>query len=212
MSLPVVDPPRLADADRDETDTANVAAVVLAAGRGSRYDGGNKLLASVDGASVVRCAVETVLESRVETTTVVLGYQRERVRDELDGLPIEFITNARYDEGQATSVSAGIAAVSADADAVLVFLGDMPFVSPESTDDLLAAYWSGQGDALAAAFEGQRGNPVIFDRAYFESLTEIDGDVGGRGILRSEGVLVETGDPGVVHDVDTPADLDPPFR
>lgn len=212
MSRPVVEPPRPSDENPGRDEGVHVAGVVLAAGRGSRYDDGNKLLATVDGSPVVRHAVETVRESPVEDVTVVLGYESGRVRKALDGLVVEFVNNPQFEAGQSTSVRVGVEATPQQADAMLVYLGDMPFVSSRSVTDLLGAYRAGYGDALAAAYEGQRGNPVVFDRTYFEALAAVEGDVGGRKILTQEGVLVETGDPGVIHDVDRPADLDPSFR
>ena len=89
-------------------------------------------------------------------------------------------------------------------------LGDMPDVVPSSVDALIDAYGAGAGDALAAAHEGERGNPVLFDARHFDDLADVDGDVGGREILLDgdASALVETGDPGVVRDVDVPGDLD----
>ena len=84
----------------------------------------------------------------------------------------------------------------------------MPCVDPETVDVLGRAYAAGAGQILAASVDGQRGNPVLFDRAYFESLSELQGDVGGRSMLTEseDAALVATGDPGVVQNIDRPAD------
>jgi molybdenum cofactor cytidylyltransferase len=101
-----------------------------------------------------------------------------------------------------------VAALS-DVDAVVIALGDMPRVDPRSMRALVRVYESGRASALAAACDGKRGNPVLFDRRYFDALTDVDGDTGGREILLEgeHSALVETGDPGVLRDVDTRADL-----
>ena len=202
MTLPVVDPPD--DAPRDDR---TVVGILLAAGESSRFDGGNKLLATIDGTPMVRRAAETLLQSRVSRVTVVLGHESDRVREALAGLDLDVVENPDYRTGQATSVRAGVAAAQG-ADAVLVALGDMPDVDPSSANALIDAYLAGRGDALAAAFEGERGNPVLFDERYVDDLASIQGDVGGRAILLDDGVLVETGDPGVLRDVDETADLE----
>lgn len=85
----------------------------------------------------------------------------------------------------------------------------MPFVSPASVEALIRAYEAGYGTGLAAAVDGQRGNPVLFDAQHFDSLTTLNEDIGGRYVLFEEAdtVLVETGDLGVRRDIDRPSDL-----
>lgn len=206
-ALPVID---LADLGPGHPRAdATVHGIVLAAGASERYGDRNKLLVNREDEPIVRRAARPLLEADLDGVTVVLGHEAERVRAALAGLPVSFRTNDRYREGQGTSVAAGVAtARERDADAVLIALGDMPDVSAVAIDRLLDAYRAEAGSALAAAFEGQRGNPVIFDRRHFEVLAELEGDRGGREILLSadEAAIVETADPGVLRDVDRPDD------
>ena len=204
--LPVVDPAGLAPATR----AGPVVGVLLAAGEGERFGGENKLLAPVDGEPVVRRAARTLVESDVDEPTVVVGFEAGRVRAALVDLGLAVVENPAYDRGQATSVRAAVgAARAAGAAAVLVALGDMPWVAPSSVDAVVAAYRAGAGDVLAAAVDGERGNPVLFDARYFDALADVEGDVGGRDLLleADAAALVETGDPGVRRDVDEPGDL-----
>jgi len=187
---------------------ASVHGVVLASGTSDRYGGRNKLLVSLDGDPIVRHAVRTLCTT-LDGLTVVLGHDADRVRSALSDLPVSFVVNDRYREGQGTSVATGVAAArTRGADAVLIALGDMPHVAPDSIARLLEAYRAGAGSALAAACEGERGNPVLFDIQHFDALAGLDGDRGGRDILLSAGdaALVEMGDQGVLQDIDEPAD------
>ena len=208
-TLPVVDPPAtVADPVRE----GPVAGVLLAAGTSSRFGDRNKLLADLDGMPLVRHAATTLREAQVDPLVVVVGEDADRVRRALDGLDAVVVDNPAYERGQATSVRAGVRALAdtgTDVAGAVFALGDMPFVAPASVDALVAAYRAGEGAALAAAHEGQRGNPVLFDARYFDALADIDGDVGGREILLEgeASVLIETGDPGVLADVDTDEDL-----
>lgn len=202
MTLPVVSPPF------DTPDDApSVAGVLLAAGTSDRYGDRNKLLATHDGDPLVRGAARTLLASPVDPVIVVVGHEADRVAAALDGLDVQCVHNDAYATGQASSVREGVRAVPDRADAVVVALGDMPVVAPATVDLLVDAYAAGVGDALAAAHDGRRGNPVCFDRRFFDALTDVTGDVGGRSILLDHGTLVETGDPGVRRDVDEPSDL-----
>jgi len=201
-ALPVCSPPFRA------TRSATVAGVVLAAGTSSRYGDANKLLARVDGERIVTRSIRTYLDAAVDSVVVVVGHEAEQVRTSLpEGVRV--VRNPDYADGQASSVRTGIGAV-ADADAAVVGLGDMPFVRPETVSLLVRAHRAGAGDPLAAAFDGQRGNPVCFGRQWFDALRDVDGDTGGREILFTapDAALVETGDPGVRRDIDRPDDLD----
>lgn len=220
--LPVVDPPD-EDVEPEERE-ATVAGVLLAAGTSSRFGDENKLLAEVEGEPIVRRAARALLDSRADPVVVVVGYEAGRVRSALSGLPVSFVENPDYAAGQATSVRAGVRALREaeeadqveggdgidEVDAVLFALGDMPAVSPATIDALIDAFGAGAGDALAAAFEGERGNPVLFDARFLDALADVDGDTGAREILLGSetAALVETGDPGVRADVDTEVDLD----
>jgi molybdenum cofactor cytidylyltransferase len=217
--LPLVDPPtdgemkREAGENRERGDERAVAGVLLAAGTGSRFGDANKLLAGLDGEPIVRHAARTLVEAGVDPLVAVVGYEANRTAAALDGLPFTVVENDAYRAGQATSVRAGVRAVEdedADVSAAVFALGDMPRVDPASVRALVDVYRSGAWTALAAAVDGERGNPVLFDRIHFDALADVSGDRGGRRILLSSdgSALVETGDPGVRRDVDTPADLD----
>ena len=204
-SLPVRSPPFR------PTRAASVAGVVLAAGTSSRYGTVNKLLARIDGDPVVARALRPYLDAGLDPVVVVVGYDHERVRDALPG-GVTVVHNPEYADGQASSVRTGIDAVTGTADAAVVGLGDMPFLRTETVRVLGRAFRAGAGDPLAAAVDGERGNPVCFGERWFADLRAVDGDVGGRDLLLSapDAALVETGDPGVRRDVDRPEDLPSP--
>jgi molybdenum cofactor cytidylyltransferase len=204
--LPVRSPPFETD---EPASPAQVAGVLLAAGTSTRFGDDNKLLATLDGDPLVRHAARTLRDASVAPVVVVVGHEADRVRDALAGLDVRFVANDAYAEGQSTSVRVGIDAPDATVDAAVVALGDMPFVDPETVETLIAAYDACVGDAVAAAHDGQRGNPVLFDRRFFPDLTTVEGDVGGRQILleRDGTACVAVADSGVRRDVDEPGDL-----
>jgi molybdenum cofactor cytidylyltransferase len=205
------DPPADADERDRSEETAAVGGVLLAAGRSTRFEGGNKLLAEVDGVPVVRRAAETLCRSAVDEVAVVVGHEAGRVEAALDGLDVSVLRNESYDEGQSTSVGTGVEVARRDGwDAVVFALGDMPFVRPGTVDALRTAYEAGDGTIAAAAYEGKRGNPVLFGAEHYDALSAVTGDRGGRRLIEEheDAALVETDDPGVVSDVDDEADLD----
>jgi molybdenum cofactor cytidylyltransferase len=211
MSLPVVTPPL--HAGEQEVESA-IAGVLLAGGTSSRYGDRNKLLESVadsergDEVPMVRRSAETLLAAGLDPVVVVVGHEADRVRDALDGLHVRFVENPDYEEGQGTSVAAGVRGLP-EVDAAVFALGDMPYVDGASVRKLVAAYEAGAGSALAAGYDGERGNPVLFDATHFPALAGRDADAGGKQVLLSadDAAVVETGDSGVRRDVDHPDDL-----
>jgi molybdenum cofactor cytidylyltransferase len=189
---------------------ASVHGVILAAGTSSRFGAENKLLCTLGGKPLVRHTAKKMVESNLNRVTVVLGYESDRVRTAVDDLKVTLKENEEYATGQSASVRVGIDHASdRGADAALVALGDMPWVDMETFNCLVEAYRRGVSDLIVAACDGQRGNPVLFDSRFFKSLMGVDGDVGGRALLfrTDTTAVVETGDPGVLQDVDQPSDL-----
>jgi molybdenum cofactor cytidylyltransferase len=219
--LPLVRPDRVAAGDPDATATDSpgdspdsaaprVAGVLLAAGTGSRFGDANKLLARLEGDPLVRHAARTLAEAGLSPLVAVVGFEADRVAAALDGLPFEVVENSAFRQGKASSIRRGVAALGPAVDAAVFALGDMPRVDPTTVRALVDVYDAGEWTALAAACERRRGNPVLFDHGHFDALRNVSGDRGGRETLLSgeRSALVETGDPGVRRDVDTPEDLD----
>jgi molybdenum cofactor cytidylyltransferase len=188
------------------------AAVVLAAGGSSRMGDTNKLLANVGGRPIVRHVVEVLVDLPLEPVVVVVGHQAEAVRAALAGLPVRFVTHGDWEAGMGTSVSAGVAATADQADAVLVALGDMPWLSADDVRALLDAFdpRSGRGICVPVR-DRKRGNPVLWASRYFAALQTLEGDVGGRHLLNTfvdDVCEVAVSGEGVLMDVDTPEALE----
>ncbi len=180
--------------------TRRVAALVLAAGRSTRMGGPNKLIAEISRRPLVRIPV-----------IVVTGHQRDQVEAALEALPVRLVHNPDFAQGLGTSLKAGIAAVPADADGVVVCLGDMPQVDAGLIDRLIAAFDPERAALVVVpTFEGKRGNPVLWSRRFFPDLMTIEGDVGARHLIgRYPEAVVEVPVDGkaTLVDIDTPEAL-----
>lgn len=192
-----------------------IAAVVLAAGRSSRYRaaGGaepTKLVATLDGEPLVRSVVSAALASRASPVVVVIGHAAAEVQAALEGLDIAFAPNPDYASGLASSLRTGIAAVSTSAAGALVLLGDMPGVTAAAIDSVIAAFLERpEASAAVPVTQGRRGNPALIGRALFAAVTRLEGDEGARRVLGAAEGVVEIPFEGeaTAADIDTPADL-----
>jgi molybdenum cofactor cytidylyltransferase len=186
-----------------------VAAIVLAAGKSSRM-GGNKLLEDVAGKPMIRHAVEAVVASQVQRTIVVTGRDAPQVTAALAGLPHTEVYNRHFADGLSTSLQAGLMELG-EADAALIVLGDMPRISTDVINKLIAAFNPAEHRAICVpVFGGKRGNPVLWSARYFEAMKDLTGDKGARELLNdfSEDVIeVAMPDDAVLDDIDTPEAL-----
>ena len=194
---------------RGEAEAAppRLAGLVLAAGRSRRMGERNKLLAKLDGIPMVARVVDNLLSTRLDPVLVVTGHEPEAVRAALRGRPVKTVENPRFAEGLSTSLVAGVEALDEAVDGVLVALGDMPFMSPEDLARLLDAFVPDAPGIYVPVQGGQRGNPVLFSRAFFAEMTAVSGDRGARKLIDAHPEAVRevpVGAEGIHIDVDTP--------
>jgi molybdenum cofactor cytidylyltransferase len=185
------------------------AAVVLAAGL-SRRMGQAKLLLPLEGRPIVRHAVEGVRAAGLDPVLVVTGPDPAAIEAALTGLDVRIVVNPAPEAGQAGSVRAGVAALPAVVDTVLIALGDQPGLAPDVIPALLAAHRASGRPIVAPRYQDGPGNPVLFDRAIFPELLALEGDRGARPVVARDPARVEwvALDWPMPPDVDTPADYE----
>jgi molybdenum cofactor cytidylyltransferase len=196
--------------------TSEIAAIILAAGRSTRFAGDQpettKLVADLHGKPLVRHVADTALGSAARPVIVVTGHARELVQDALAGLPLKFVHNKDYATGLASSLRIGIAAVPASASGAIILLGDMPLVAADLIDQLVRRFeQSSEADAIVPVTKGRRGNPVLLARSLFPAAAQLTGDEGARRLLQQSGIhvvdIAVSGD-AASADVDTPEALE----
>jgi molybdenum cofactor cytidylyltransferase len=196
--------------DPEPGDQPPVAAIVLAAGQGSRM-GGGKMTAVYAGKPLVRHAHDAIAASRASPVLTVVGHDAAAVSAALAGVDTAIVVNPRYADGMASSLKAGVAALPNTAAGALVLLGDMPLVTPAILDRLIAAFAARPtAKAVVPVVAGRRGNPILIGRALFPEVMKLDGDIGARRLFDAAGegvVEVPLDDGAVLTDVDTPEAL-----
>jgi molybdenum cofactor cytidylyltransferase len=189
--------------------SARIGALLLAAGQARRM-GRNKLVQPFRGMPLIRHSALALIRAELDPIIVVTGPEAEPIETALGGLPLCFVHNPRSEEGLSRSLICGLDALGA-ADAGLIALGDMPLVRPETIRDLGAAYDRAGGRLICVpVHEGIQGNPVLWGLDFFGELRTLSGDKGAKALRARHGdkvALLETSDPGVLIDIDTPEDL-----
>jgi molybdenum cofactor cytidylyltransferase len=186
------------------------SAVVLAAGLSSRMQGQHKLLLPVDGQPAVRRTVSALAAAGPEEIVVVTGFRGRAVMEALVDLPVTFQSNPRYEEGQMTSVAAGVAALRAPCSVVLVCLADQVLLEAADYRELIDAFAAmSSGSILIPVFNGQRGNPVAFSASYAAEVISGHVNPGCRKLIAEhpdEVFIHEAAHDRFVIDMDTPED------
>lgn len=173
-----------------------VAAVVLAAGRGSRLDATDLpkplLPWQPEGTLVGRAVACALAAQTVQEVVVVTGYRAAEVQAALADQPVRDVFNPEWASGQGSSVAAGVRALSPHTRAALFLLADQPTVQPATLDALVHAQRAALAPVVAPVYaDGQRGNPVLFDQTTFAELGALTGDTGGRAVLERYGDAVQ---------------------
>ena len=168
--------------------------------------GDHKLLAQWRGMPLVAHVIDAIAAAGLPPPIVVLGTRADAIRAALSGRAADFVLATDHAEGLAHSLRAGLAAVPAAWDAVLVCLGDMPRIDPA----LLARLAAADGDVALPVWQGKRGNPVRWGRRHFAALMALEGDVGGKAVLAGltmPPTEIGASDDAIFDDIDTPQAL-----
>jgi len=191
---------------------SRIGVVVLAAGQSTRFVARTpKLLTIVDGAPLVRHAVNAAIDAGVGDVVVVTGHRSDAVAAALADLPARIVDEPRSAEGMAISLRRGVSALMT-ADAVMITLGDVPDVLPTAYRRI-AARWRVTGAAIVVPrYAGPRvpSHPTLFAASLFDDLLALQGDVGARSVIarHSSKVVEEPLAWPAPRDVDTREDLD----
>ncbi len=234
--------------------TGKITAVVLAAGQSTRFGANNKMLAIWNGKPVFRHTLDAITGSDVDEILLVTGHQRQLLLDALPTTlqtdanhavsttlysnesgqeqQLTVLHNAHFAEGLASSLRTAISFLTtrdkppevAQTQAVLVCLGDMPAISSNTYDQLIAAWRTSNeeqneqedGEASRACafipkYHQRTGNPVLLTSSLFDNLLSLTGDSGARKLLASSpGIVqhIDVDDAAVLLDIDTPAELE----
>jgi molybdenum cofactor cytidylyltransferase len=182
-----------------------IVGILLAAGSARRF-GGEKLAARLGDATPLGVAALASLVPAVDAVVAVVRPGDAALAGALSARGARISACPEADEGMGASLAWGVRAAPVAAGWVIA-LADMPWVQPQTVAAVVAALRSGAAIA-APEYRGQRGHPVGFAAVHYPQLAALSGDEGAKRLLAAGPVsLVATEDPGVLRDVDTPADL-----
>lgn len=196
----------------DARDAHRIGAIVLAAGRSSRFEGGHKLLADAGGMPLVRRAVTAVADSTADDIVLVTGGEAEAIRAAAGDGRWRTIHNPLFFDGLSASIRTGLAALPPGTAGSLIVLADMPGITSALIDRVLAAARANPAAIVhPLGPDGTQGHPVFWPSSLFRDLDALRGDSGAKSLLKAHAarvVTIDAGEADALSDIDTAADLD----
>lgn len=185
-----------------------VAGLVLAAGCSRRF-GSDKRCARLSSGQTLLAASLALPCAQLEEVWMVLRPEDDSTAL---GVPsqVQVIRSADSELGMGHSLASGVLHISqvAMANAIAVFLGDMPWIGADSLGYLLAQ--ASPEHIVVPTFKEQPGHPVLFGRRFWPALQGLTGDAGAKSVLGANPQAVRylpLNDPGILRDIDVPQSL-----
>lgn len=194
-------------------DEANnsIGIIVLAAGASGRMQEPKQLL-EFQGVTLLRRAVETAVESVYKPVVVVLGANFEKMKAEIEDLPIDICFNEDWQSGLSSSIKSGIEnllKIAPDVAASIITLADQPFVTAKHLNLFAEKFFQSNNPVIAAGYNETCGVPALFSREIFDEFSALSGDTGAKVIIEKHRASAATINlPEASRDIDTPQDFE----
>ena len=190
-----------------------ISGILLAAGESRRMQGAFKPLLKWGKRTVIGECVHQMRNSQLAEIFVVLGHREMEIRQTLSGSGVQYAINENYQRGMLSSVKAGLALVSPNADAALFALVDQPMITKDVIDTLIYAFVEGEKGVALPTYKGKRGHPVIISAKYFEDVMQLD-EASPEGMRQfiaahpNDTLEVPVDTTAVIEDIDLPEDYE----
>lgn len=188
----------------------SIGIIVLAAGASGRMKEPKQLL-RFEEKTLLRRAVETAVQSIYKPVTVVLGANFEKMKAEIEDLPINICFNEDWQSGLSSSIKIGLEnllQIAPNIAASVITLADQPFVTANHLNLFAETFYQSKSPIIAAEYNKTIGVPALFSRQIFDDFNELSGDTGAKMIIEKHRQrLLTINLPEAAFDIDTPQDF-----
>lgn len=171
-----------------------ISGIILGAGASQRF-GEPKQLLPFAGTTLLGWVVSQAQQAiDLDEVVVILGRAAGEIRERVDFGDAKVVENLVFSEGCASSYRAGIAAIDAHAEAIMIILGDQPGITPEIINTLADEWRHSNAPIALCSYQGRKGHPMIFARSFFDQLEVLHGDKAAWKLVDANSAVVN-----VVH-------------
>lgn len=186
-----------------------ISGIILAAGSSKRM-GRQKLLLPFRGSTILENVIETITTCE-SIEEVLLVYEATEVIDRVKGYDLKAVYNPIAEEGQSTSVIAGVKSSNPKTKAYMFIMGDQPFINKDVVERLIGIWKQNTSSIIVPRYNGKNGMPTIFSEDFKKDLLNITGDKGGRDVIKANPdkvIYVDIDENMAGFDIDTPEDYE----
>ncbi len=194
-----------------------IAGLILAAGESKRFRPENKLLYKINGVSVLNHLLSAFLQSKLDTITIVVGYQKSEVIKNTDKLvrssniPTNFVENEEFRTGgMSSSIIKGLKSVI-NSDAVLITPADIPFIPTNVINSLINHYRRNNPKIIIPVCDQRKGHPILISSDLYHDVLSISEEQRGLKEIttkyRDYIEYLSFEEKGIIRDIDTKEDL-----
>lgn len=158
-----------------------ITGIIMASGFASRMNK-EKLLLEIDGIRIIERVIKAVKTSMVDE--IIMVCRKEELMKLGEEYGIKIILNERAEKGQSESIKLGVKAANNKSQGYMFFVGDQPFINSQSINKLIHEFNKGKNPIIIPKYKGKRGTPTIFSYKLKSKLLNLEGDIGGRSIIK----------------------------
>lgn len=185
-------------------------AIILAAGRSDRM-GTNKLLMPFSDRTIIETVIGNAMQSEADKIMVVIGAYRDELLPVIKRMKVNFIYNENWQNGMLSSIKCAFLNLPAEADSVLICLGDQPAIPGSVATDLIHKFRKNSYGIVIPVYNGKRGHPVLISRSYEQQIYDLDNNTGLHELMKNNAddiLEVQTTVRTILKDIDTMKDYE----
>src|SRR5699024_2613752 len=184
-----------------------ITGIILASGFSSRM-GKDKLLLEIEGEKIIERVIKAGKKSNLDE--IILVYRKAEVGEIGEKYGVNTVENEKPSLGQSESVKLGVLKSKEETEGYMFLMGDQPFLTYKTINKIIKEFYKRKKFIIIPYYSGIKGKPVLFPSELKKEVLSIEGDKGGRDIIREKSntvfkVFFESGKLGM--DIDTPEDF-----
>jgi molybdenum cofactor cytidylyltransferase len=165
-----------------------ISAVLLAAG-GSNRLGRPKQLLLFKNDLLINHIVAQIKEGGIIDIFIVLGSQFDQIKSAISHKDVKIIYNPLWEQGVSTSIKAGLEKIDTNTESLVFFVVDQPFLESGIIKKVVEKSFNSEKLIIAVEVEGNLVHPVLFRKELFPDLSRLQGDVGGKAIMKDRSII-----------------------
>ena len=158
-----------------------ISAIILAAGF-SRRMGENKLLMKYNNKFLIEYTLDVISKCSFNDKIIVTQYKR--IKEIGEKLNFKVVINEHANKGQSESIKLGIENCKVS-EGYMFFVGDQPLLNKDDIEKLIEVFNEDTSYIVIPKYKEHYGNPVIYHKKYKKDILNLEGDKGGKSIIKS---------------------------